>query len=66
MLPVLLLYAADAAPRRLRSAKVAVLRQTPRQFLVAVVVILAVAIDFAIPLLTLGCLSIGGCPVLHP
>ncbi len=66
MLPGLLYLMALATRRRLAAALTTILHQTPRQLLIAAVIVGGVVIDFAIPLLALGCLSYGRCPVLHP
>lgn len=47
-------------------ALISFLRQPPRERLFAVIVILVLLVDFGIPLLTLGCMSWGHCPFLHP
>lgn len=64
MLPVLLLRLETR--RAARATLTAILHQTPRQLLFTALVVCGVLIDFAIPLLALGCLSWGHCPILHP
>lgn len=66
MLAALVLELSRRVRRMLAAAFVTFVRQRPRERLLAVVVILAVIVDFAIPLLALGCMSWGHCPLLHP
>ncbi len=44
-----------------RATLIAFLDKTPRERLFAVVVIVALIIDLAIPVVTFGCLGFGGC-----
>lgn len=66
MLTALAIQAGIRLRRAAREITLSFLAQTPREKLLAIAVVVAMLVDFGIPLLALGCLSYGRCPVLHP
>lgn len=66
MLAALALEFSIRLRRMLWAALVIFAAQSPREKLFAIVVLVVVAIDFGIPIVTFGCLSWGHCPFLHP